>query len=314
MRDPYTILGVGRSASEKDIKGAFRKLAKKYHPDQNPDNPKAKERFAQVNSAYEIIGDKKKRRQFDAGEIDAEGKPKMEGFPGGDPFSGFRRQGQPGGNPFGGRQSQGVNPEDIFGDLFGNMAGGAGGFKSQFNDMHGFNPASGAGGRPRARPARETHVNLTLSVDNLARGKAKVILPDGRTVAVSIPPEPKPGQKIRLRGQGQSQPGIGQSDLVITLDIKPKPPYLVEGANLIVNAPLPLETAVNGGKLPVQTPDGKISLTIPAWTDSGKTFRLKGRGLPAAKGGHGDLLVKTVLKLPEKGMQGLKTLLEDIKA
>lgn len=297
MRDPYKTLGVGRSAPDKEIKSAFRKLAKKYHPDQNPDNPKAQERFAQINSAYEIVGDKDKRKQFDRGEIDGDGNPKFAGFEGAngpfggrDPFAGAQRQ-RGGANPFGGGMG---GAEDILKEMFGSSFGGAQqGFSHRQGGPGGF---AGAGRPPHQ--ASDIKINAIASVEDLMRGKTAVIFPDGKRVMVSIPPEHADGQVIRLKGQGQSMPGSPPGDALITLKIRHHKNFQVQGADLRTDADVPLETALKGGKIAVETMDGRLSLGIPAWTDSGKIFRLKGKGLPKKKGGQGDLLVRTIIKLP----------------
>lgn len=301
MRDPYKVLGVGRSAPDKEIKSAFRKLAKQYHPDQNPDNPKAQERFAQINSAYEIVGDKEKRKQFDRGEIDSDGKPKFAGFEGaggpfggGNPFGG--RQGQRGaGNPFGGGMG---GAEDILKEMFGSAFGGAQqGFSQQRGGPGGPRGFSGAGRPPHQ--ANDLKINAIASIEDLMRGKTAVVFPDGKQVLVSIPPEHADGQTIRLKGQGQKMPGSPPGDALINLKIRQHKRYQVQGADLRTDADVPLETALKGGKIAVDTMDGRLSLGIPAWTDSGKIFRLKGKGLPKKKGGFGDLLVRTIIKLPK---------------
>lgn len=297
MRDPYTVLGVDRSASEKDIKGAFRKLAKKYHPDQNPDNPRAKERFSEANSAYEIVGDKKKRGQFDRGEIDNEGKEKFAGFSGqpgggGNPFAGMHRGG---GTPFG----AGEGAEDILKEMFGGAFGGA--------QQAGF---GGAQQTRRQAKASDISLKAVAHAQDLARGKTSVVFPDGKKVTVSIPPETKDGQVIRLKGQGETHPGALPGDALITLVIRQGGKYKIRGVDLRMEADLPLETAVKGGKIGVETMDGKISLGVPAWTTSGKIFRLKGKGLPKKGGGMGDLLVRVMVQLPKEKDAGLARLFE----
>lgn len=295
MRDPYVVLGVDRSASEKDIKSAFRNMAKNFHPDQNPDNPKAKERFAEANSAYEIVGDKKKRGQFDRGEIDNEGKEKFAGFSGqpgqGNPFA--HRQ-QRGGNPFGGNAG---GAEDILKEMFGSAFGAA-------QQQQG-----GFGGAQQQPQATDINLKAVARVEDLARGKTQILFPDGRKVSVTIPPEAKDGQVIRLKGQGNKQPGAQPGDALVTLVIRQGGKFEIRGTDLRVDTKLPLKTAVNGGKIAVETLDGKISLGVPAWTTSGKIFRLKGKGLPTKDEGMGDLLVRVMISLPKEIDEDLKALL-----
>lgn len=302
MRDPYEVLGVARTADAKEVKSAFRKLAKKYHPDQNKNNPAAKEKFAEANSAYEIVGDAKKRAQFDAGEIDADGKEKFQGFPGGgNPFEGMRRSG--GQQGFSGA-------EDILSQMFGQMGGGAGGFG-------GMNSGPFAGGHGGARTqtrhappkGEDRKIALTVHLKDLASGKAPVRLDKDRTVNVSIPPEPEEGQVVRLKGQGNEGPG-GKGDALIALNIARHSDFTREGANLRIQLPVDLKTAVLGGKVRVPLLDGAVSLTIPAWTSSGAVFRVRGKGLPARKGGFGDVLAVASIQLPDGGDDGLAAYLK----
>lgn len=288
MSDPYQILGVPKSADEKQIKSAFRKLAKKYHPDQNKDNPGAKAKFAEVSSAYEIIGDKKKRAQFDRGEIDGEGKERFQGFGGGDPFGG----GGGGGNPFGGGGMGGA--EDILSQMFGGMGGG----------RMGGDPFGGRGPQQHSRHASppkgdDRKIALTVHLKDLATGKAPVRLDKDRTVNVTIPPEATDGQIVRLKGQGVEGPA-GRGDVLITLSISDHPDFRREGSNLRVHVPVDLETAVLGGKIRVPTLGGAVALTIPEWSSSGSVFRVRGKGLPKKSGGNGDIFAVLSVQLPDE--------------
>ena len=308
MANPYTVLGVSKSADEKTIKSAFRKLAKKYHPDQNKHDENAQKKFAQVNQAYEILGDKDKRAKFDRGEIDEKGQPKYAGFGGGgaDPFGGFSqsRSSRSGGNPFGGEFS---GAEDILNEMFGS-AFASGGRRGNFEFNSAFASASSDGRHAHASSGSSLNVQLktTVTIEDLARGKTQVIMPDGKSISVSIPPEATDGITIRLSGKGKSMPGRKPGDAMLTLSILENSRYRREGTNLRVEVPLPLQIAINGGKLPVETLDGKLSLNIPAGTDSGKVFRRKGKGLPKKGGGHGDLLVSTVITLQDDEFHSLK--------
>ena len=302
MRDPYQVLGVPKSASEKEIKSAFRKLAKKYHPDQNKDNPQAKARFTEVNTAYEIVGDKTKRAQFDAGEIDAEGKERFHGGGfgggGGHPFGGG------GGHPFGGGGGF-AGAEDILSQMFGGMGGGGGGATGDpFAGMRG-------GGAANRRPPKgeDRKINLSVHLKDLAAGKAPVRLGPDRTVNVTIPAEPDEGQIVRLKGQGQDGPG-GKGDVLITLSISDHPEFRREGANLRVHVPVPLKTAVLGGKIRVPTIGGAVALTIPEWSTSGAVFRVRGKGLPTKAGGNGDIFAVLAVELPEQPDQALIDLMK----
>lgn len=302
MRDPYEVLGVAKGASAKDIKSAYRKLAKKYHPDQNPNDPKAKERFAAANQAYEIVGDDKKRAAYDRGEIDAEGKQRFQGFeggaPGADPFAGFRRSQQgPGGTRFEFRTG-GAGVEDdifshIFGDAFAQHAG----------------PAAGARrGMPRGS---DTRTVLEVTIEEAAVGaKVNAVFPDGRRIAVKLPAYVEDGQTIRLKGQGEQLLGGEPGDALVTIRFRRHPRYRVEGRDLHADLPVPLRDAVRGAKLAVDTPTGKVAVNVPAWSSSDKVLRLKGRGLPQKAGGHGDLYAHVRVMLPEGGDPELESLMK----
>lgn len=279
MRDPYDVLGVAKTATAKDIKSAYRKLAKQHHPDQNPNDPKAKDKFAAANTAYEILGDEKSRAAFDRGEIDAEGKKKFQGFPGGDddPFAGFRQQRGPGGADF---RSSGIGGDDIFSQIFG----------------EGF--AQRGGARTAPRPGPDMNVALDVSIEDVATAaKVNALFPDGRRIAVKLPDFLEDGQVIRLKGQGEAGPA-GRGDALVKVRFARNSRYRVEGRDLHVDQSVQLREAVLGEKVAVETPTGRIGLTIPAWSSSDKVLRLKGKGLPLKAGGHGDLYVHVRIMLP----------------
>ncbi|TIR25592.1 MAG: J domain-containing protein [Mesorhizobium sp.] len=303
MRDPYEVLGVAKNASAKDIKSAYRKLAKKHHPDQNPNDPKAKDRFAAVNQAYEVVGDEKTRGAYDRGEIDAEGKPKFQGFEGaagGDPFAGFRRQQGPGGAHFEFRTGRpGGDPFDGNSDIFSQIFGDA------------FSGARGAGRGDRRQPVQAADLNVTMdiSVEEAATAdKVTAMFPDGRKVAVKLPAYVEDGQTIRLKGQGEQGPGQ-PGDALVKIHIRRHPRYRIEGRDLHVDLPVDLADAVLGAKVAVETPTGKLAVNVPAWSSSDKVLRLKGRGLPEKAGGHGDLYAHVRLMLPEGGDAELEALM-----
>ncbi|MER8377015.1 J domain-containing protein [Mesorhizobium sp. M1409] len=308
MRDPYEVLGVAKNASAKDIKSAYRKLAKKHHPDQNPNDPKAKDRFAAANQAYEIVGDEKNRAAFDRGEIDADGKPRFQGFEGaaggGDPFGGFRRQQGPGGSRFEFRSGRpGGDPFDGNSDIFSQIFGDA------------FSGARGAGTGDRRQPATAADLNVTLDVtieEAATAEKVTAMFPDGRKVAVKLPVYVEDGQTIRLKGQGEQGPGQ-PGDALVKIHLRRHPRYRIEGRDLHADLPVALADAVLGAKVPVDTPTGRLAVNIPAWSSSDKVLRLKGRGLPEKAGGHGDLYAHVRIMLPEGGDSALETLLRGQK-
>ena len=299
-RDPYDVLGVPRKASEAEIKKAFRRLAKKFHPDSNKNDPKVQGRFAELNSAYEILGDSKKRAQFDRGEIDAEGKQRFQGFPGGGGQSGGF-QGHPGETIFenfsfgpekfqhggrgGGRQGGGF--EDIISQMFGGRRGGfAGG--SGFEQFETEAPT---------RRGSDVVASVTVTLAEAALGaKKRVYLPTGKEVEVTIPAGIADGQPVRLRAQGLSAGGP-PGDAIVTIHVAPHPDLKPDGHDLRAEILIPLEDAVLGGVARVPTLHGAVELKIPPGTSGGKTFRLKGKGLPIKGGGHGDLLAMAQIDL-----------------
>jgi DnaJ-class molecular chaperone len=290
MRDPYEVLGVTKSASHAEIKKAYRHLAKKYHPDHNKNDPKAASRFAEINAAYEVVGDEEKKAKFDKGEIGADGKPRFAGFegfgaaPGG--FGGFSRgAGGPGGSRF--DFAQGFDAADILSDLFGGAArrgpGGA---------------AAGAAARRGGDVVATARVSLETAVRG---GSARVVMPSGRTLDVSIPAGVEDGQQIRLRGQGQAGPvGAEPGDALITVKIAPHPHFRIEGRDLRLDLPVTLYEAALGAKVPVPTLSGTVELAVPPGSNGGRVLRLRGKGLPAADGkAAGDLYVSLKVMLPE---------------
>jgi DnaJ-class molecular chaperone len=305
MRDPYEVLGVQRGASAAAIKSAYRKLAKKHHPDNNRDDPKAATRFSEVNSANEIIGDEDKRKQFDRGEIDAEGKPRFQGFPGGGRGSsqggGFEHafRGGPGAQQgFGG----GAGFEDILNSMFGGAQarGPRGGAQTFEFDTGGM-----------AAPDLDLAVAMTVTLEEAVKGAEKrVRLPTGKELNVKIPAGVTSGQQIRLKGQGETAPGHRPGDLMITVSIAPHAFFKVDGSDLRVDLPITLYEAVLGAKVRAPTLSGAVELSIPKNTSSGRTFRLKGKGLPKAGGTAGDLYFTTRIMLPDGHDADLEALME----
>jgi DnaJ-class molecular chaperone len=317
MRDPYEVLGVSKNASAAEIKSAFRRQAKKLHPDANKHDPKAATRFAELNAAYEILGEKDKRSAFDRGEIDAEGKPRFHGFEGfgagRGPGAGFGQDGtfetftwgRDGFQRAGGRAGAGgfrgfAGFEDILKDAFGGATRAGrpgGGFQFEHEDGGGV----GAG--------QDVTASLTITLPEAAKGaKKRVQLPTGKEVEVKIPPGLNDGQTIRLKGQGLAGSRGHLGDLLIAVSIAPHPLFTREGADLRLELPITLYEAVLGAKVRVPTLDGAVELAIPAGTNSGRTFRLKGKGFPA-KDGKGDLLAAVRIMLPDRGDAELEELM-----
>jgi DnaJ-class molecular chaperone len=306
MRDPYEVLGVPRGASAAAIKSAYRKLAKKHHPDNNKNDPKSAARFSEINSANEILGDEDKRKQFDRGEIGADGKPRFQGFPGGDPRT--RGGPSPGGGGF-----------ESYSFRTGGGAG-AGGFEDILSSM--FGGAAGRGGRAGPGGAYEfetggigldldLNVAMTVSLEEAVNGVEKrVRLPTGKELNVKIPAGVTAGQQIRLKGQGETAPGHRPGDLLITVSIAPHPHFKLEGSDLRLDLPITLDEAVLGGKVRVPTLGNAVELSIPRNTSSGRTFRLKGKGLPKASGAAGDLFVTTRIMLPDGNDAELEALMQ----
>ena len=300
MRDPYEVLGVPRGANAAAIKSAYRKLAKKHHPDSNKNDPKAAERFSEINSANEIVGDEDKRKQFDRGEIDADGKPRFQGVPGG-PHS---RAGGPGGGfethtfRSGGGPGGGAGFEDILNSMFGGAGRG--------QRPGGGNPFESGG----IALDLDLNVAMTVSLEEAVKGAEKrVRLPTGKELNVKIPAGVTAGQQIRLKGQGETAQGHRPGDLLITVSIAPHPFFKIDGSDLRLELPITLYEAVLGAKIRVPTLGSAVEFPIPKNTSSGRTFRLKGKGLPKA-GGTGDLFVTTRIILPDGNDAELEALME----
>jgi DnaJ-class molecular chaperone len=312
MGDPYDVLGVSKGASEGDIKSAYRRLAKKLHPDANKHDPKAASRFAELNAAYEIVGDADKRKAFDRGEIDAEGKPRFQGFEGfgAQPGGGFN----PGGGahfesfsfgPDGFRRSGGGGGggiDELLRGMFGGAARGARhGSRAPFEGED-FGAGTGAG--------QDLHASLTITLNDAAKGtKTRVHLPTGKDIEVKIPAGIASGQQIRLKGQGWPSANGRAGDALITVNVAPHPLFKPDGSDLRLDLPITLYEAALGGKVRVPTLDGAVELAIPPDTNSGRTFRLKGKGLKA-KSGAGDLLATVRIVMPEHTDDAFKDMME----
>jgi DnaJ-class molecular chaperone len=302
--NPYSVLGVAKTASDDDIRKAFRKLAKKHHPDLNPGDKKAEARFKEITQANEILSDKEKRRRFDAGEIDATGNEM--------PPRGFYRDqaGGPGGAKYqrSGGQDEFVDMGGIFSEMFGQRRGfGGGGGPEGFEGFGGF---GGGGGMP---------VTYSLSVPFLiaARGgKQRVGLPDGKTLDIDVPEGTADGTTLRLKGQGMpGAKGQPAGDAYVEIKVQPHAFFEPRDSNIHVELPVTITEAALGGKIKVPTIGGPVMLAVPAGSNTGTALRLKGRGLLDRKSGQrGDQYVKLKVVLPEQPDDRLKTFLESWEA
>ena len=301
MRDPYTVLGVSRSVSEKDLKSAYRKLAKANHPDQNPDDPKAQSKFAEISAAYDFLTDKEKRGAFDRGEIDADGAPKFAGFGGaGMGAGGARRSAQQG-------AGAGFSAEDILKEFMSGFGGA-----QQRTARPGANPwadqfAGGTAGRQPSMKGDDANVTLAVSLEDAHKGGSVPLrLPTNKIVSVKLPDNVEDGQQIRLKGQGTPSPMGGEAgDALVTVKFERHKLFRRDGADLRVDVPITLYEAVLGGKVRVPTLDGSAELTLPANINTAKALRLKGKGLH----GNGDLYASLKIVLPENGDPDLESLM-----
>ena len=297
MKDPYEILGVAKSASEADIKKAFRGLAKKHHPDKHAGDAAAQKRFQEISGAYDILGDKDKRAQFDAGTIGADGNPR--GF---DPrASGFRQ-----GNPFGGGAGGPGGREFHF--SFDDNPGGPAGFEDIFADLMG----GGRRGRT-ARPAKGEDFSAAVTVsfgEAATGGTRRVVLQNGEQIDVKIPVGVKDGQVVRVKGRGGAGRGGGPSgDILLSVSVAPHPWMTRDGNDIRMDLPVTLKEAVLGAKVPAPTLTGTVSLSVPPNSNTGTLLRLKGKGI-AAQDGAGDLYVRLVVSLPDRPDEALQTFLQ----
>ncbi|MGD9783050.1 MAG: DnaJ C-terminal domain-containing protein [Hyphomicrobiaceae bacterium] len=270
--DPYGVLGVGRTASEEEIRSAFRRLAKSCHPDLHPGDGAAADRFKKLSAAYDLLGDQDKRRQFDLGQIDASGEPVHTW-----------RQPRPAGAHAAGSFS------DVFNDLFGD-----GGFAT--------------GARAGRASGRGQDVRYTLDIDfieSIAGARKRVTMPDGGVLDLSVPEGVADGQVLRLRGKGRSGLGSGEpGDALVEIRVRAHADMKRTGDDLSMSIPISIDEAVLGGKIEVAAPTGRLQLTLPKGTSSGQVFRLRGKGVRSG-GRQGDLLVTVRVVLPDQIDEGL---------
>jgi len=300
MRDPYTVLGVPRSASEKDIKSAYRKLAKKYHPDQNPEDPSAHAKFAEATHSYDLLGNAEKRAQFDRGEIDADGNPRFAGFGG----AGGARGGARGAAGAG----AGFSAEDILKEFmsgFGGQPRGGAGAGARTAGGAQWDPF--AGGTTGARPGKGDDIVVTVAVsleDAHKAASVPVRMPTGKVLSVKLPEKVVEGQQIRLKGQGSPSPYGEPGDALVTVKFEKSKQFRRDGNDIRTDVAIALYEAVLGAKVRVPTLDGPVELNLPPGVDTGKALRLKGKGLY----GDGDLYVNLRVILPPGGDPDLEAL------
>ena len=279
-RDPYELLGVKRDAPQKEIQGAFRKLAKKLHPDLNPGDKNAEARFKEISVAYELLSDEEKRARFDRGEIDMTGAEQA-------PRNYYRDYASSGGagGPYhnGGGFADFGDADDIFANFFSRRAGagGAGSFRT---------------------PGRDRHFSMEVDfLDAVNGAKTQVKLPDGAALDVQIPPGTRDSQVLRLRGKGE--PGFGggpAGDALIEIKVRPHRFFTRDGDDIRLELPITLGEAVLGGKIRVPTPSGPVDLVLPPNSSSGKVLRIRGKGVPCGNAGAGNVYVTLKIVLPDR--------------
>jgi DnaJ-class molecular chaperone len=276
--DPYTTLGVKKDATQDDIQKAYRRLAKKLHPDLNPGNKAAEDKFKEVSAAYNLLSDPDKRSRFDRGEIDGSGteRPRQQyysDFADRDGWSAYTSNA--GFADFGDY----AGTEDILSEIFGRQ---------------------GRGGRRRRGQNARYHLELSF-LDAVNGGKQSIVLPDGTTLDVSIPPGTRDSQILRLKGKGRPAVGEGPpGDALIEISVLPHPYFTRKGDDIYLDLPISLKEAVLGAKLKVPTPSGAVTVAVPKWSSTGRVLRLKGRGVSGSDGSKGDQYVKLMLMLPQK--------------
>lgn len=314
-KDYYEILGVGRDADQKDIKKAFRKLARKYHPDVNPGDKSAEERFKEINEAHEVLSDPEKRQKYD--QFGAHWRQYQRAGGQAEDFDWSRWQTQPGGGTY----TRSVSPEE-FEQIFG---GGLGGFSDFFETLFGGMGSGGPSGfsrqergfQPRPRRGRDAEHTIQISLEEAFRGTTRILeWEDGRKIEAKIPRGVRTGSRVRLRGQGGRGDRGGESgDLYLKVEVNPHPLFQREGEDLRLSVPVDLYTALLGGEAEVAGIDRTVVLKIPPETPNGKVFRLNGLGMPKLHNPdqRGDLFAVVGVQLPRNISEEEKKLIRQLR-
>jgi curved DNA-binding protein len=308
-QDYYDSLGVQKSASQDEIRDAFRKLARQYHPDTNQGDQAAEDKFKAINEAYQVLSDADKRKKYDQFGSQWNQYTGSGGRP--EDFDWGRWSGGPGG-----AYGRNINVEDL-GDLFGGAGGvgGAGGFSDFFQTLFG---RQGAGAQSRPRRGRDLNQEIQINLNEAFSGATRIFeKDDGSRIEVKIPAGVKTGSKVRVAGQGGKTLYGGQpGDLFLRIRVANHPRLKRRGIDLQVSVPVDLYTAILGGKISVAGIDRTVTMTVPALTDNGKTIRLRGLGMPdlRKKGERGDLLAKIAIQLPTELSEEEQALFEQLRA
>ncbi|GFE70146.1 DnaJ C-terminal domain-containing protein [Chroococcus sp. FPU101] len=315
FKDYYAVLGVNKNSSNDEIKKAFRKLAVKYHPDRNPGDKAAEERFKEISEAYEVLSDTEKRQKYDQfGQYWKQASQTGGGYPGvGVDVGGFDF-------------SQYRSFEDFINELLGRFATpgatGTGNYRTStggrtgFSDYSNFNDfAAGFGTNPQSTTQLDREAVLRLNLSEAYRGVQKRISIGTETIDIRIPAGVKTGSRLKVKGKGQSNPQTQQrGDLYLKIELDAHPFYQFDGDNLVCEVPITPDEAVLGGLIEVPTPDGMVTMKIPSGIRSGQSLRLRGKGWPNAQGSKSDQLVKIMIDTPKDLSQVEKELYEKIRA